>query len=117
MDRLVAAFNPAAVDGLMCRYTLSVGWDGRLYDCDFNQMIDLGTAAEAPQTIFDATPRSARRSPHHRSAATASAAPPAPDRAAAAPSPEIPGGSEDPPLRSGAISGISVARVFVAVAA
>ena len=58
MDRLVNAFNPAAVDGLMCRFTLSVGWDGRLYDCDFNQMIDLGTAAEAPQTIVDATPAS-----------------------------------------------------------
>src|ERR687891_362231 len=43
MEKLVAAFNPAAVDGLMCRYTLSVGWDGRLYDCDFNQMIDLPT--------------------------------------------------------------------------
>lgn len=53
-ERLVAAFNPAAVDGLMCRYTLSVGWDGRLYDCDFNQMIDLPAAAGAPQTIFDA---------------------------------------------------------------
>lgn len=56
MDRLASAFNPAAVDGLMCRYTLSVGWDGRLYDCDFNQMIELGLADEAPQTIFDATP-------------------------------------------------------------
>jgi radical SAM/Cys-rich protein len=54
MDRLVGAFNPAAVDGLMCRYTLSVGWDGRLYDCDFNQMIDLPTVPESPQTIFDA---------------------------------------------------------------
>jgi radical SAM/Cys-rich protein len=56
MDRLTAAFNPAAVNGLMCRSTLSVGWDGRLYDCDFNQMLDLGTAAGAPQTIVDATP-------------------------------------------------------------
>jgi radical SAM/Cys-rich protein len=55
MDRLASAFNPATVEGLMCRFTLSVGWDGRLYDCDFNQMIDLGAAAEAPQTIFDAT--------------------------------------------------------------
>jgi radical SAM/Cys-rich protein len=55
MDKLVNAFNPAAVDGLMCRYTLSVGWDGRLYDCDFNQMIDLGTAAGTPHTIVDAT--------------------------------------------------------------
>jgi radical SAM/Cys-rich protein len=56
MDRLVAAFNPAAIEGLMCRSTLSVGWDGRLYDCDFNQMIDLGTAVSCPQTIFDALP-------------------------------------------------------------
>ena len=54
MEKLVSAFNPAAVDGLMCRYTLSVGWDGRLYDCDFNQMIDLGTAAGVPATIVDA---------------------------------------------------------------
>jgi radical SAM/Cys-rich protein len=54
MEKLVSAFNPAAVDGLMCRYTLSVGWDGRLYDCDFNQMIELGTAAGVPATIFDA---------------------------------------------------------------
>ena len=44
MERLVNAFNPAAVDGLMCRNTLSVGWDGRLYDCDFNQMLDLELA-------------------------------------------------------------------------
>ena len=58
MDRLVTAFNPAAVEGLMCRYTLSVGWDGRLYDCDFNQMIELGTADGSPQTIFEATPES-----------------------------------------------------------
>jgi radical SAM/Cys-rich protein len=56
MERLVAAFNPATVAGLMCRSTLSVGWDGRLYDCDFNQMIDLGTSSAAPQTIFDALP-------------------------------------------------------------
>ncbi|HJQ57331.1 MAG TPA: arsenosugar biosynthesis radical SAM (seleno)protein ArsS [Vineibacter sp.] len=44
MQRLVQAFNPAAVAGLMCRNTLSVGWDGRLYDCDFNQMLDLEVA-------------------------------------------------------------------------
>jgi radical SAM/Cys-rich protein len=41
MERLVNAFNPAAAAGVMCRYTLSVGWDGKLYDCDFNQMLDL----------------------------------------------------------------------------
>jgi radical SAM/Cys-rich protein len=54
MEKLVGAFNPATVEGLMCRYTLSVGWDGRLYDCDFNQMIDLGTAHGLPATIFEA---------------------------------------------------------------
>jgi len=41
MDRLISAFNPGAVQNLMCRNTLSVGWDGFLYDCDFNQMLDL----------------------------------------------------------------------------
>ena len=41
MERLTNAFNPAAVDGLMCRNTLSISWDGRLFDCDFNQMLDL----------------------------------------------------------------------------
>lgn len=45
MQKLVAAFNPATVDLLMCRTTLSVGWDGYLYDCDFNQMLDLKTCA------------------------------------------------------------------------
>jgi radical SAM/Cys-rich protein len=51
MDRLVAAFNPAAVDGVMCRNTLSVGWDGALYDCDFNQMLELPTATDRPRHI------------------------------------------------------------------
>ena len=41
MDRLVAAFNPSAVGGVMCRTMLSVGWDGTLYDCDFNQMLEM----------------------------------------------------------------------------
>ena len=45
MDRLLAAFNPGAAKSLMCRNTLSVGWDGFLYDCDFNQMLDLKIAA------------------------------------------------------------------------
>jgi radical SAM/Cys-rich protein len=47
LERLVAAFNPGAVDGLMCRNTISIGWDGRLYDCDFNQMLDLEAALPA----------------------------------------------------------------------
>lgn len=41
MEVLVNAFNPATVAGLMCRNTLSISWDGRLFDCDFNQMLDL----------------------------------------------------------------------------
>ena len=42
----MATFNPATVAGLMCRNTISVGWDGTLHDCDFNQMLDL--AVDAP---------------------------------------------------------------------
>ena len=41
MQSLVQAFNPAVLSGVMCRNTLSVSWDGYLYDCDFNQMLDL----------------------------------------------------------------------------
>ena len=41
LELLVNAFNPATVAGLMCRHTLSVAWDGRLFDCDFNQMLEL----------------------------------------------------------------------------
>jgi len=41
MTRLVNVYNPKAIEGLMCRNTISVGWDGNLYDCDFNQMLEL----------------------------------------------------------------------------
>ena len=41
METLVNAYNPAAAVGVMCRNTISVGWDGDLYDCDFNQMLNL----------------------------------------------------------------------------
>ena len=58
MTRLVNAFNPAAAASVMCRNTLSVGYDGQLFDCDFNQMLELGLDGTAPQTIFDATPES-----------------------------------------------------------
>lgn len=44
MERLIGAFNPRAVSGLMCRNTLSVGHDGTLYDCDFNQMLHMSVA-------------------------------------------------------------------------
>ena len=49
---LVNHFNPATVSGLMCRDTLSVGWDGRVYDCDFNQMLEL-PLGEGSATIFE----------------------------------------------------------------
>lgn len=48
---LLNNFNPLAVDGLMCRSLLSVGWDGRLYDCDFNQMLDLPVQPESQAWI------------------------------------------------------------------
>jgi radical SAM/Cys-rich protein len=51
MDKLISAFNPASVQNLMCRNTLSVGWDGYLYDCDFNQMLDLKVCTENSQHI------------------------------------------------------------------
>jgi radical SAM/Cys-rich protein len=56
MERLANAFNPAAAAGVMCRYTLSVGWEGTLYDCDFNQMLDLPLANGAPRHIRDFDP-------------------------------------------------------------
>jgi len=51
MDALHRAFNPAAARAVMCRSYLSVGWDGRLYDCDFNQMLDLTVDHGAPATL------------------------------------------------------------------
>jgi radical SAM/Cys-rich protein len=53
MERLANAFNPGAIAGLMCRNTLSVGWDGRLYDCDFNQMLELELDAGTGRHIRD----------------------------------------------------------------
>ena len=53
LQRLVTAFNPSAVPGVMCRNTLSIGWDGQLYDCDFNQMLALPVEARAPRHIRD----------------------------------------------------------------
>jgi radical SAM/Cys-rich protein len=59
---LVSSFNPEAIPGLMCRHLISVGWDGRLYDCDFNQMLGLPLNADCPGNIreFDLS-RIARR--------------------------------------------------------
>ena len=61
MERLVAGFNPATVRGLMCRNTLSIGWDGRIYDCDFNQMLELRTVGFPTVFDFDYAALRARR--------------------------------------------------------
>lgn len=53
MNKLVTAFNPTAAMGVMCRSLVSVDYDGRLSDCDFNQMLDIPLHPSAPQTIFD----------------------------------------------------------------
>lgn len=53
MNELVNAFNPIAAEGVMCRNTLSVSWDGYLYDCDFNQMLELKVKAPSHISEFD----------------------------------------------------------------
>lgn len=53
MQTLLNAFNPQTVDGVMCRTTISVDWQGHLYDCDFNQMLDMNVAKDSPQHIAD----------------------------------------------------------------
>ena len=56
MQKLIDAFNPVAAAGVMCRNTVSVAWDGYLYDCDFNQMLELKVVEGMPRHIgeFDA---------------------------------------------------------------
>jgi radical SAM/Cys-rich protein len=53
MDRLVRAFNPGAAGGVMCRSLISVGYDGTLYDCDFNQMLEWRVNHSTPASIWD----------------------------------------------------------------
>ncbi|MDM8524698.1 arsenosugar biosynthesis radical SAM protein ArsS [Desulfococcaceae bacterium HSG8] len=53
MALLVNAFNPETIAPLMCRNMVSISWDGNLYDCDFNQMLDLKVEGTAPRTVFD----------------------------------------------------------------
>jgi radical SAM/Cys-rich protein len=49
MEKLAAAYNPSAAASVMCRTMISVGWDGTLYDCDFNQMLELPALAGPPR--------------------------------------------------------------------
>ncbi|CAD7699490.1 unnamed protein product [Ostreobium quekettii] len=65
MQLLLDNFNPAAAEGLMCRDTVNVGWDGRIYDCDFNQQLEIGAMrhgengskndSKGPVTVFNIT--------------------------------------------------------------
>ncbi|TXT45682.1 MAG: radical SAM domain-containing protein [Limisphaerales bacterium] len=56
LELLATAFNPATVAGLMCRSTLSVGWQGEVFDCDFNQMLGMQLRNGRPQFLWDVTP-------------------------------------------------------------
>lgn len=52
-ELLVHSFNPASVEGLMCRSTLNVGWRGEVYDCDFNQMLGMQWRNGKPLFLWD----------------------------------------------------------------
>ena len=56
MELLVTNFNSATIPGLMCRTTLSVGYNGEIYDCDFNQMLGMQIHNSKPLYIWDVTP-------------------------------------------------------------
>lgn len=53
MEKLLSSFNPAAAAGVMCRNTISIGWDGYIYDCDFNQMLDLKVDSPKSRHVSD----------------------------------------------------------------
>jgi radical SAM/Cys-rich protein len=56
MNLLIEAFNPATIDGLMCRNTISVGWCGEVYDCDFNQQLDMQWKNGHEMFLWDVDP-------------------------------------------------------------
>lgn len=58
LELLANNFNPATVDGLMCRNTISVGWMGEIFDCDFNQMLKMQVRNGKPLFLWDVTPES-----------------------------------------------------------
>ena len=53
LDMLASAFNPCTLGNIMCRNLVSVGWDGKLCDCDFNQVLGLAVDPDAPQHISE----------------------------------------------------------------
>ena len=56
LELLANHFNPATVGSLMCRSTVSVGWKGEIYDCDFNQMLGMQLKNGKPLSLWDITP-------------------------------------------------------------
>jgi len=58
MQLLVEAFNPGTIDGLMCRNTISIGWRGEVYDCDFNQQLGMQWNNGKPMFLWDINPAS-----------------------------------------------------------
>jgi len=61
MRMLIDAFNPATIEGLMCRNTISVGWRGEVYDCDFNQQLGMqwsSNGGNEPLFLWDIDPDS-----------------------------------------------------------
>lgn len=58
MNLLIDAFNPSTIEGLMCRNTISVGWRGEVYDCDFNQQLGMQWNNGRPLLLWDVDPDS-----------------------------------------------------------
>jgi radical SAM/Cys-rich protein len=56
LELLVTAFNPATVEGLMCRNTINVSWQGVVHDCDFNQMLHLPLGANGRRYLWELDP-------------------------------------------------------------
>ena len=56
LELLASHFNPATVEGLMCRSTISIGWMGEVFDCDFNQMLGMQVRNGKPLFLWDVTP-------------------------------------------------------------
>ena len=66
MHLLAGAFNPATLEGLMCRSQVSVSWDGFVYDCDFNQMLDLALGHGKPLRLGEQSADELVRALEHR---------------------------------------------------
>ena len=68
MQLLIESFNPATVDGLMCRNTINTSWTGQVFDCDFNQMLHLNLknpSTNEPLMVWDIDPETYHQLPIH----------------------------------------------------